>query len=122
MNTNPLDPEEVLLAAARIADLNVQRAEMIRDGSNVLYRLPDGIVARIGQAGTGAIAEREVRVSRWLETCAAPVVRALAGVPQPVMVSDRPITWWRLLPAHRPATPGELGAVLRTLQDRKSVV
>lgn len=44
-----------------------------------------------------------------------PVVQALTTVPQPVVVKERPVTWWVLLPEHRPATPAELGSVLRAL-------
>ncbi|MCP2166575.1 Phosphotransferase enzyme family protein [Goodfellowiella coeruleoviolacea] len=31
------------------------------------------------------------------------------------MVEGRPVTWWVQLPEHRPATPAELGAVLKRL-------
>lgn len=44
-----------------------------------------------------------------------PVVKALADVPQPTTVGSRPVTWWEQLPEHRPANPGELGGVLRSL-------
>lgn len=115
MSSNVPDADAVLTAAAQRAGLNADGAEMIRDGANVLYRLPDGAVARVGRPGTSAVAEREVRISRWLEARAVPVVHALTGVSQPVIVDGRPVTWWQLLPPHRPATPGELGAVLRAV-------
>lgn len=38
-----------------------------------------------------------------------------AAHPTPSVVDDRPVTWWELLPPHRPATPTELAATLRTL-------
>ncbi|KIH97096.1 hypothetical protein LP52_21225 [Streptomonospora alba] len=115
MSFHALDASAVLTAAARAAGINADGAELIRDGANVLYRLPDRVVARVGRPGICVVAEREVDVSRWLEGCAVPVVHALAGVPQPVVIGGRPVTWWRLLPPHRPATPGELGAVLGTI-------
>lgn len=43
------------------------------------------------------------------------MIRALDSVPQPTMVDEHPVTWWELLPEHRAATTGELGAVLRAL-------
>lgn len=43
------------------------------------------------------------------------MTQALPDLPQPTIVDDRPITWWRLLPEHRAANPSELGAVLRAL-------
>ncbi|WP_410642054.1 phosphotransferase enzyme family protein [Amycolatopsis sp. lyj-346] len=112
MSPDATNAEGVLARAARIAGLGTAGAELIRDGSNVMYRLPADVVARIGRPGTGDTARREVLVSRWLAEAGLPAVRALAEVPQPVMIGDRPITWWVALPAHRPATPAELGAVL----------
>ncbi|GAB3484797.1 phosphotransferase family protein [Amycolatopsis cihanbeyliensis] len=107
--------DDVLLAAAQAARLDVNGAELIRDGSNVMYRLRGDIVARIGKPGTQRTADLEVRVSRWLARSGITTVRALDGVQQPVDIEDRPVTWWRLLPKHRAATTAELGAVLREL-------
>ncbi len=104
----------MLTAAAQVAGLSTAGAELIRDGSNALYRLSGEVVARVGSPGTADTARREVRLSHWLAESGVPVVQALAELPQPVVVHDRPVTWWRLLPAHRPATPAELAAVLRT--------
>lgn len=117
VTANLTTADGVLSAAARIAGLDVTGAELIRDGSNVMYRLPGGVVARIGRPGSQDTAEREVLVSRWLTKSGLPVVQALADVPQPVVVGGRPVTWWGLLPAHRPATPAELGAVLRSFHE-----
>jgi hypothetical protein len=114
VTANLTTADDVLSAAARIAGLDVTGADLIRDGSNVMYRLPGGVVARIGRPGSQDTAEREVLVSRWLTKSGLPVVQALADVPQPVVARGRPVTWWRLLPAHRSATPAELGAVLRS--------
>ncbi|GAA4550813.1 phosphotransferase family protein [Amycolatopsis samaneae] len=113
MTANLTTAEGVLAAAARIAGLEIAGARLIRDGSNVMYRLPGGVVARIGQPNSEDTAHREVLVSEWLTGVGLPVVQVLADVPQPVVVAGRPVTWWALLPAHRPATPVELGSVLR---------
>jgi hypothetical protein len=112
VTANLTTADGVLAAAARIADLDSTGAELIRDGSNVMYRLPGDVVARIGQSGSQDTARREVLVSRWLTDSGIPVVQTLTDTPQPVVVNGRPVTWWRWLPAHRPATPAELGAVL----------
>jgi hypothetical protein len=103
----------VLAAAARIAGLDSSGAELIRDGSNVMYRLPGRVVARIGRRNSEDTARLEVLMSEWLTAAGLPVVKALRDLPQPVVVSARPVTWWELLPEHRPATPAELGSVLR---------
>lgn len=107
----------MLEAAARAAGLDCADAELIRDGSNVMYRLRGQIVARIGRPGSGASAEREVALSRWLNEAGLPAVRTVTDVPQAIVVADRPVTWWAQLPEHRAATPAELGGVLRELHD-----
>ena len=44
-----------------------------------------------------------------------PAARLIEGVEQPTVAEGRPVTWWAFIPEHRPATPAELGAVLRSL-------
>jgi hypothetical protein len=107
--------ERVLRAAAQIAGVDAHDATVIRDGSHAMYRLRGDVVARIGRPGTVATAEREVAISNWLARSGVPVTRTIRGLPQPVVVDDRPVTWWQLLPDHRAATPAELAIVLRTL-------
>ncbi|MFJ9782589.1 phosphotransferase family protein [Amycolatopsis sp. NPDC101161] len=115
MTTNRMAVDDALTGAASAAGFDIAGAELIRDGSNVMFRLREGIVARIGRPGTRDVAQREVEVSQWLTECGLTVVRAIDAVTQPVVVNERPVTWWKLLPEHRPATPAELGAVLRAL-------
>lgn len=105
----------LLDAAGDLAGVRTDGAELIRDGSNLLYRLPDDVVARVGQAGREATARREAAVARWLAEAGVPAIRPAAVVDQPTVVDDRPVTWWELLPQHRSATPAELGRVLRSL-------
>jgi hypothetical protein len=109
--------DEVLQTAARIAGVDATDAEVIRDGSHVMYRLHGAVVARVGRPGTADTAEREVEVARWLAASGLFVTRTVEGITQPVVVDDRPVTWWHLLPEHRPASPAELGSVLRALHD-----
>lgn len=107
--------DDVLREAARIAGLDAEHAELIRDGSHAMYRLPGEVVARIGRPGTEVVARREIEVSLWLNASSLPATRPVPELAQPTMVGDRPVTWWRLLPEHRPASPSELGSVLRAL-------
>ena len=107
--------DEVLAAAAAATGVTADPAELIRDGSNVLYRLPSDVVARVGPVGSTGVAEKEAAVSRWLNDNGLPAVRLINGVDQPTVIDGRPVTWWALIPQHRPATPAELGAVLRAL-------
>ncbi|MEU2178640.1 aminoglycoside phosphotransferase family protein [Nocardia sp. NPDC019219] len=106
--------EAILAEAARRADLELTDQEMIREGSHAIYRAGD-VVARIGEPGSLNDAERELRVSQWLNSCGIPTVKAVSELAQPILVDDRPVTWWHLIPDHRPATPAELGAMLRAL-------
>ncbi|MFX0578842.1 phosphotransferase enzyme family protein [Nocardia nepalensis] len=106
--------EEILAKAAQRVDLTLNEQEVIREGSHAIYRVGD-IVARIGRPGSLKDAERELRVSQWLNRSGIQTVAAVSELPQPIVVNDRPVTWWHLIPDHRPATPAELGAMLRTL-------
>lgn len=108
---------EVLQEAAHISGVDVTGAELIRDGSHAMYRLTAGVVARIGRPGTAATAEKEVKVSQWLTESGLNVTQTLPDLLQPIVVNDRPVTWWQLLPKHRAATPAELGEMLRHLHD-----
>lgn len=105
---------EVLAKAAQQAGLKLHQPEAIREGSHAIYRVSD-VVARIGRRGSLENAERELRVSRWLNSSGIPTVEAVSELPQPIVADDRPVTWWHLIPEHRPATPAELGAMLRAL-------
>ncbi|WP_329405716.1 aminoglycoside phosphotransferase family protein [Nocardia vinacea] len=106
--------EAILAKAARRAGLALNEQEVIREGSHAIYRVGD-IVARIGRPGRLEDAERELRVSQWLNSSGIPTVETVSELPQPIVVDDRPVTWWHLIPDHRPATPAELGATLRAL-------
>ncbi|WP_063632280.1 phosphotransferase enzyme family protein [Nocardia brasiliensis] len=107
--------DEVLAKAAEVSGVELCGAEVIRDGSHAIYRLADDIVARIGQPGSIDDAVRELRISQWLNNSGIPTVESVPSLPHPIVVADRPVTWWRLIPDHRPSTPGELGAMLRAL-------
>ncbi|WP_245734113.1 phosphotransferase enzyme family protein [Lentzea jiangxiensis] len=108
-----LPARDVLEQAGLAAGVNVEGAELVRDGSNIIYRLRGGIVARIGRSGTEATARLEVDVSAWLKRCLFPAVRLVPTLLQPTMIDGRPVTWWNFLPKHRPATTAELGLTLR---------
>lgn len=115
MPSDGTNPHDVLTAAGAKAGVRTEDATLIRDGSNTLFALPGNVIARVGRPGGQAVAEREVRASRWLAANGIPVVRTLPGVDQPTVVGGRAVTWWVRLPEHRNATPAELGAVLRAL-------
>ncbi len=97
--------EAVLRTAADIAGLDVTDAQIIRDVFHAMYRLTSGVVGRVGRPGTADAASREIAVSDWLAGAGTVVTRPIDGLVQPVVVDTRPMTYWRLLPEHRAATP-----------------
>lgn len=46
------DPRDVLTVAARKAGVSTAEATLIRDGTNVIYEMADGVVARVGPPGS----------------------------------------------------------------------
>jgi aminoglycoside phosphotransferase (APT) family kinase protein len=106
---------EVLLAACRTIGVDARAAELIRAGSNTLYRLPGGIVARVGRSGRPDLADKESTVAQWLAAAGVPAVRLRSDVEQPVRAGDRAVTFWHELAPHRRATMGEIATVLRQL-------
>lgn len=106
---------EVLRRAARIAGIDISDVTPIRDGSHAIFELPGGIVARVGPPNTYRAAQRELRISQWLNENGIEAIAAVDAIPQPTLIYDRPVTWWTLIPDHRPSTPEELGGMLRRL-------
>jgi hypothetical protein len=86
----------VLRQACRAVGLDPSGAELLRLGSNAVYRLAAApVVVRIAaDPGVRAQMERVVRVARWLEAESFPANRVVSGVEQPVMVGGRVATYW----------------------------
>lgn len=105
----------VIERACAIVGLDSSGASIIRSSENVLWQLPDHIVARAGRPATERTARREIDVARWLESHHFPAVRPLDGIPQPAVVEGRPVTFWHELPRHSQGTMSELGVLLRRL-------
>ncbi|KAF5994040.1 phosphotransferase enzyme family protein [Streptomyces sp. WAC00263] len=108
----------VMAAACRAAGLDRRGAELIRLGENALFRLRSvPVIVRIARSVEYlASAHKEVAVSRWLASEGFPAARVVEDLEQPLMVDGHPVTFWHLIVEEgRPATYGELGAVLRAL-------
>ena len=93
--------QEIVAEAARVIGIDGSNGILLRDGSNAMFRLPEGVIARVAQPGRRTVAERETRVARWLADHGVSVTRPLAEVQQPTVVDDRAVTWWHALPPHR---------------------
>ncbi|MFI2649662.1 phosphotransferase family protein [Micromonospora fulviviridis] len=110
-----IDAVTALMRACQQVGLDAMDAELIRAGENTLYRLPGRVVARVTRPGQGAAAATEVRVSRWLQQTGVPVVQVLTGVPQPVEVEGRAVTFWRELPDHHEGSVDQVADILRQI-------
>ncbi|WP_280508709.1 phosphotransferase enzyme family protein [Nocardia flavorosea] len=111
----PASAAGILEQAAAHAGLDASTATPLRAGAHAIFELDGEIIARIGKPGSAGMARREVRISRWLNDSGIPAVQAVETLPQPIVVDDQPVTWWQLIPDHRPATPAELGTALAHL-------
>jgi hypothetical protein len=82
----------VLTAACRQAGLDPTGAELIRIGSNAVYRLGEPVIVRIAH-GPAETARKQVAVARWLAASDYPATRAL-DVDQPVSAEGHAVTFW----------------------------
>jgi thiamine kinase-like enzyme len=71
-----------------------QRVDLIRMGSNAVFRIDGDVIARVApSAQLFANAEKQIEVARWLESVDYPAVRARA-LAQPVEAEGRVVTFW----------------------------
>jgi len=107
----------ILRTACLSPGLEASGAELIPSGSHNAYRLPGGLVIRIDRLGELSAAQREVETARWLAASGMAAPQVVTGIPQPIEVGGHPITYWRELPPHGPATPADRAIALRDLHD-----
>ncbi|MFD7403567.1 aminoglycoside phosphotransferase family protein [Streptomyces sp. NPDC059866] len=110
--------EPVLWEACATVGLDSRGAELLRLGSNAVYRLTSlPVIVRIARAPSVlAEMERAVGVARWLETQDFPAMRVPASVVQPLVVGGLVVTFWESVQEHEEyATVGELADLLRRL-------
>ncbi|AXL90960.1 aminoglycoside phosphotransferase [Streptomyces sp. CB09001] len=108
----------VLREACSSAGLDSSGAELLRLGSNAVYRLPmSPIVVRIARDPSVRVEmDRAVKVARWLETENFPATRVPTRVAQPLVVGGRVVTFWESVQENEEyATVGELADLLRRL-------
>lgn len=107
-----------LTAACQRAGLPAVGAELIRIGSNAVFRVDGTTVARVAPStGHQANAQKQIDVARWLARVDYPAVRAL-DVPQPLEADGRIVTFWEsVAPDTRYAPIGDVARLIRTLHD-----
>jgi aminoglycoside phosphotransferase len=90
----PATASAVLSNACSAAGLDATGAELVRIGSNAVYRLRGDVIARVSRSSADPNdVARQVRVARWLEDVGYPAARAL-DIEQPVLVTGRLVTFW----------------------------
>jgi len=94
----PASAALTLERACAVAGLDAEGAELMRLGSNAVYRLAAlPVVVRISRRHVGTQqARRAVAVARWLASVDYPAVRA-TPVEQPVIVDGHAVTFWEAL-------------------------
>jgi aminoglycoside phosphotransferase (APT) family kinase protein len=109
---------DALTLACQRADLSAERAELIRLGSNAVFRLDADTIARVApSAACGDNAARQVEVSRWLSSVGFPTVRVV-DVEQPVEADGRVVTFWKSVAPETVYAPiGDVAAVIRRLHE-----
>ncbi|MEU0950717.1 hypothetical protein ABZ379_50180 [Streptomyces canus] len=94
--------EPLLRQACETAELDAHGAELLRLGSNAVYRLASApVIVRIARdRSVLAEMERALNVTRWLETRDFPAMRVPAEVAQPLVVGGRVVTFWESVQEH----------------------
>ncbi|MFJ3797335.1 phosphotransferase enzyme family protein [Streptomyces sp. NPDC090088] len=108
----------VLQEACATAGLDSRDAELLRLGSNAVYRLTSlPVVIRIARDPSVLTEmDRAVGAARWLETQDFPAMRVPASIAQPLVIADRVVTFWESVQEREEyATVGELADLLRRL-------
>ncbi|MEU0968471.1 aminoglycoside phosphotransferase family protein [Streptomyces sp. NPDC005917] len=108
----------VLQEACATAGVDARGAELIRLGSNAVYRLTSlPIIVRIARDPAVLEAmDRAVGVARWLETQDFPAMRVPASVAQPLVIGGLVVTFWESVQENEEyATVAELADLLRRL-------
>lgn len=86
--------QHALVAACEHVGLDPAGAELIRIGSNAVYRLSTPVIVRITRDRESIEnAQKQVDIARWLEAQAYPATRAL-HVDQPVDLAGHVATFW----------------------------
>ncbi|WP_328614542.1 aminoglycoside phosphotransferase family protein [Amycolatopsis sp. NBC_00348] len=109
---------EVAIVACQKVGIDSTNANLIRLGSNAVFRLDGRIILRISREQSGfGDANRQVGVARWLADVDYPANRAL-DVSQPVDASGYPATFWESVSEEEQyASIGQVAELIRSLHD-----
>jgi aminoglycoside phosphotransferase (APT) family kinase protein len=121
MSTGHPASDWALRMLARVCDelgLNADRARLLKFTNSAVFALDGpGLVLRI--AGSKPVSDKAVRgviMARWLAKHGVPAVRLVEEIPQLLYIDGHAVTTWHLVPDDGlPATPEDLGRLLRRL-------
>ncbi|MGH3564654.1 MAG: phosphotransferase family protein [Pseudonocardia sp.] len=105
-----------LIEACRRVGIDANSVELIRIGSNAVFRTGSDVVGRVAvAAGSLENAARQVAVARWLESVGYPANRALS-VSQPVELDGMVVTFWQSVSDDTVYAPiAEVASVIKSL-------
>jgi len=107
-----------LQLACRAVGLDSRDAVLLRFGENAIYRLAAWpIVVRVARSPSFlADVRKELNVGRWLAQLGIPAVGPTEVTEQPLVIDERVVSFWRLIPeSSEPATVADLAKLLRRL-------
>lgn len=105
-------------AACSAAGVDGAKADLIRLGSNGVFRVDANVIARVAPSlDLFANAGKQVAVARWLESTDYPATRAL-HVEQPVTAEGRVVTFWESVAPETVYAPiADVAALVRRLHE-----
>lgn len=108
----------MLVRACDELGLAPDRARLLKFTNSAVFALDGpGLVLRI--AGSKPVSDKApcgVTMARWLAEHGVPAIRLVEEIPQPLYVDEHAVTTWHLVPdGGTPATPEDLGHLLRRL-------
>jgi Ser/Thr protein kinase RdoA (MazF antagonist) len=111
MSASALD---ALHQACIAVGLDARGAEPIRVAENQIWRLTEGVIARIAPPDRSLSADREIAVARWLAASGIPVVKPLR-VDQPLEQGGHVVTFWDEIPPHGHGSTEDVATALKAL-------
>lgn len=107
-----------LTQAGRRASLPAEPVELIRIGSNAVFRVGEDVIARVAPPwASSANAQKQIRVARWLKDVGYPATRAV-DVEQPIEAEGCAVTFWEsVAPGTTYAPIGDVARLIRQLHE-----
>lgn len=86
--------QQALTHACQLAEIDARSVELIRMGSNAVFRIGENLIVRVApSARLLPNAEKQIEVARWLQSVGYPATQATA-IDQPIETDDRVVTFW----------------------------